>query len=772
LKVTIDIECNGLVNPTKIWVIVCKDIDTGQYYIWRNVTDDERERASFCAFHQKVERYVGHNFLGYDWPNLSNLLHIVHDDICSISYDTLVISKLIDYSRSNGHSIEAYGSEFGIDKLDFNDFSKYSKEMEEYCVRDVDICERIYNKYNRFIHNPSHFAAIDLEQRFQLVTNNLHNNGFGFSSNRATSLLDRVTKDLDALDKEINEAFPPREVLIREFTPKATKFGTISKTSVPRSLWDNIQEYEVGKTYRHTRLEKFNPSSHKQLVDVLTEAGWKPTAKTKTHIETEQEINRLKYQKNRLPEVDIRLQTLYSKMVSLKVYGWKIDEENLSTLPPSAPAPARALARRILLEARRRTLTEWISLVWHEIEIKHDYNGILGIETNGKPIKSGATNNELRTKNGAQTIWKNQESLIEKHILKDSTDLHRKTLLEWLKTKKVNVSSVKENANSTSITVIGQEQLEACCAAIATVPLAGMRSIPISFKIISQRIHGKFYGLGAWSGRMAHQEPNTANIPNEYDTQGKKKLLGKEMRSCWIAPKGRLLVGVDAEGIQLRIFAHYINDPEFTKSLVEGRKDDKTDPHSLNQRILGPSCKSRAAAKRFIYALLLGAGIGKLAEILVASQDETKSALERLMVRYTGLKDLKERVIPADAKKGWFSGLDNRPIVIPAETVGARKHLAMSGYLQSGEAIVMKKATLKWEPKLKDYDAWLVNFVHDEWQTECPNDVKIAMEIAKIQADSLKEVGEELGLRCPLAGSYWNDDHKDYTIGTNWSVTH
>jgi hypothetical protein len=46
------------------------------------------------------------------------------------------------------------------------------------------------------------------------------------------------------------------------------------------------------------------------------------------------------------------------------------------------------------------------------------------------------------------------------------------------------------------------------------------------------------------------------------------------------------------------------------------------------------------------------------------------------------------------------------------------------------------------------------------------------MEIAKIQADSLKEVGEELGLRCPLAGSYWNDDHKDYTIGTNWSVTH
>ena len=84
----------------------------------------------------------------------------------------------------------------------------------------------------------------------------------------------------------------------------------------------------------------------------------------------------------------------------------------------------------------------------------------------------------------------------------------------------------------------------------------------------------------------------------------------------------------------------------------------------------------------------------------------------------------------------------------------------------------MKMATLKWADKLKDYDALLVNFVHDEWQVECPNNVEIALHIAKMQADSLEEVGRELNLNCPLAGSYWNDDAKDYTIGTNWSVTH
>ena len=55
---------------------------------------------------------------------------------------------------------------------------------------------------------------------------------------------------------------------------------------------------------------------------------------------------------------------------------------------------------------------------------------------------------------------------------------------------------------------------------------------------------------------------------------------------------------------------------------------------------------------------------------------------------------------------------------------------------------------------------------------DCPNDLSIALKIAKMKAESLKEVGEDLGLLCPLAGSYWNDDTKDYTIDTNWSRTH
>ena len=64
----------------------------------------------------------------------------------------------------------------------------------------------------------------------------------------------------------------------------------------------------------------------------------------------------------------------------------------------------------------------------------------------------------------------------------------------------------------------------------------------------------------------------------------------------------------------------------------------------------------------------------------------------------------------------------------------------------------------------------LVNFVHDEWQTECPYDKATALQIASIQSHALTKVGKELKLKCPLAGSYTNDH--GYTIGKNWYTTH
>jgi DNA polymerase-1 len=603
------------------------------------VSDDERERQRFLEYASHVKTWIGHNVLEYDIPILNRLIGFPFPDTDHV-LDTLILSRLINYSRKGGHSIEQYGIEFGLEKGKFNDFSKYSEELEFYCCRDVDIGERVYRSYLRCISDPVWQRAIHLEHRFQLVVNDLHTNGFCFDLDRANNLLKKVTSELEELDGRILEAFPPRSVAVRTFVPKATKFGTISKTSVPRSLWDKIADFEVGKPYTQYRTEDFNPSSHKQLVTVLAEAGWKPEEKTQTHIDFLREKNPDKV-----------------KLEHLKKYGWKVNETNLGTLPQSAPEGARLLAKRILLEARRRSLTEWVSLV-------------------------------------------NEDG----------------------------------------------------------------------------RIHGKFVGIGAWTHRMAHQQPNTANIPRELKEDGSPKLLGREMRELWCAPRNKLLVGVDAEGIQLRVFAHYIDDPEFTEALVKGKKDDKTDPHSLNQRVLGSHCKTRQAAKRFIYALLLGGGITKLAFILGCSEADAREALDRVLRKYTGFATLKKEVFPKDGRRGYFIGLDGRKIPIPGETQRDREHLAMSGYLQAGEAIVIKRAAILIDDVLKDDKAagkWkFINIVHDELQSEVGKDWHYAERVAKVCADAIVQAGETYGLKCPMAGSYWNDDNKKLTIGKNWYVTH
>jgi DNA polymerase I-like protein with 3'-5' exonuclease and polymerase domains len=229
---------------------------------------------------------------------------------------------------------------------------------------------------------------------------------------------------------------------------------------------------------------------------------------------------------------------------------------------------------------------------------------------------------------------------------------------------------------------------------------------------------------------------------------------------------------VDAEGIQLRIFAHYVNNKELIDSLINGNKSDGTDPHSLNRSIIGDICESRQTAKRYVYALFLGAGRGKLASILGRSEEEAEEALARILQRYPGFDQLRREQFPRDAKRGYFIGLDGRRVPIPGATEGDRRHLAMSGYLQNGEAIIMKKACVLWTKELANEDAKIVNFVHDEWQIETPNDMDKAIRVAKTVAQSLTVAGNEYGLRCPMAGSYWNEDHQDYTIGPNWSVTH
>ena len=281
-----------------------------------------------------------------------------------------------------------------------------------------------------------------------------------------------------------------------------------------------------------------------------------------------------------------------------------------------------------------------------------------------------------------------------------------------------------------------------------------------------KRIHGRFTHIGAWTGRMAHSAPNQANIPAAFHgevrtgVEAVKARYNGPMRALWTVPEGSLLVGTDAEGIQLRILAHLMKSDEYIHAIISGKKEDETDIHNLNRKALGLAHITRDDAKTFIYAFLLGAGNAKVAEILGCSTSQAKEAVDNFTNSIQGLAHLKQKVVPSIAKAGWFTGLDGRRVPVPSQ------HKTLAGMLQNGESVIMKHAALQWsrEARAEGIDFKLVTWPHDEWQTEVKGDIKKAEKLGHIQRQSIVDIGEKLSIMCPLAGST--------DIGNNWNDTH
>jgi len=263
------------------------------------------------------------------------------------------------------------------------------------------------------------------------------------------------------------------------------------------------------------------------------------------------------------------------------------------------------------------------------------------------------------------------------------------------------------------------------------------------------RVHGKVITNGAVTGRMTHSSPNMAQIPNAGS------IYGPECRECWSVEEGNVLVGCDASGLELRMLAHYMKDNGYVRTVCEGSSKDGTDVHTVNQRAAGLA--SRDNAKTFIYAFLYGAGDAKIGSIVGGSARDGTKLKAKFLQQTPALAKLIERV-KKQAAKGWVPGLDGRRIWVRSE------HAALNSLLQGAGAIVMKKALVLFDNKVKA-NKWPVKYVanvHDEFQLECPKE--IAEEVGKAAKLSIVEAGEVFQLRCPLDG--------EYKIGRNWRETH
>ena len=263
------------------------------------------------------------------------------------------------------------------------------------------------------------------------------------------------------------------------------------------------------------------------------------------------------------------------------------------------------------------------------------------------------------------------------------------------------------------------------------------------------RVHGKVITNGAVTGRMTHSSPNMAQIPNS------SSIYGPECRECWTVEDGNVLVGCDASGLELRMLAHYMKDEGYVRTVTEGSSKDGTDVHTVNQRAAGLS--TRDNAKTFIYAFLYGAGDGKIGSIVGGTAKDGARLKAKFLQQTPALAKLIQRV-SKQAAKGWVPGLDGRRIWVRSE------HAALNSLLQGAGAIVMKKALVIFDNKVKA-NKWPVKYVanvHDEFQLECPKE--IADIVGSAARMAIIEAGEFFKLRCPLDG--------EYKIGANWRQTH
>lgn len=263
------------------------------------------------------------------------------------------------------------------------------------------------------------------------------------------------------------------------------------------------------------------------------------------------------------------------------------------------------------------------------------------------------------------------------------------------------------------------------------------------------RIRGYVNSNGAVTGRMTHSEPNMAQI-----TSG-RKIYGKEMRECFIAEEGYKIVGIDADGLELRILAHYMNDADYIKAVAEGNSDEGTDAHTMNQKAAG--LPTRDHAKTFIYAFIYGAGAEKIGLIVGGSKNDGAALKRRFLKKTPALANLIGRIKKA-ASKGYVIALDGRRIEVD-ETYKAPNRL-----LQAGGAIVMKEFLVELDSYLQRHnvDYRFVGNIHDEVQAEVrEKDVEKYTWIAEA---CMQKAGLNYGLRIPITGKA--------TAGNNWSETH
>lgn len=239
--------------------------------------------------------------------------------------------------------------------------------------------------------------------------------------------------------------------------------------------------------------------------------------------------------------------------------------------------------------------------------------------------------------------------------------------------------------------------------------------------------HGRLYvrwnqvrnysDTGARTGRIS-SSPNLQNIPVEWE--GLRAQLDKigyvlpfplpQVRKYIIPDAGKIFIDRDYSAQELRLLTHFAPG----KLLAELEIDPVADIHQIAAKIAGIS---RKEAKTLAFAVLYGAGVGKIAESLHMTVAEATRVKEQYLKALPEIKALTKRVQDAGKNRSFITTLGGRQYYAqkPAVVKGIWKSFEykLTNYLIQGSAADMsKQAMINYCAQTKYGE--LVLTIHDE----------------------------------------------------------
>jgi DNA polymerase-1 len=272
-----------------------------------------------------------------------------------------------------------------------------------------------------------------------------------------------------------------------------------------------------------------------------------------------------------------------------------------------------------------------------------------------------------------------------------------------------------------------------------------------------RRLHTTFNQTAATTGRLSSKDPNLQNIPIRTE-------LGREIRACFVAEPGNLLVSADYSQVELRLLAHIAGEDALKEIFEKG-----DDVHTATAcRVFGVTPEQidpgmRSKAKMINYGIVYGLSAWGMADRLDIPQEEADEFIQRYMAGFPAVARFIEATIEQGTQHGYVSTLFGRRRQVPelrARRWELRKQgerFAVNMVIQGTAADIMKVAMVRCERALRaaGLSSRMVLQIHDELLFEGP-----AEEAEAVERLAREQMSAAYPLDPPLA--------VDVGVGRDW----